>query len=259
MPTSTFREVFNNLKGTEIEEFQKELSFHKRRLTDHITTRPYRAPEVILLEKHYHKSVDIWAVGIIIIELFKYLSTSADDKKKMQSNGKNNFQVFQASRCFPLTPKGVEWEDDGLPQTEGDLLDSVFELIGTPIDSDWKFISDNFAIDYIKKFTPREPKNLEAQFPKINAEGIKLLKQMLQFNPYLRPTAEECLQSPYFDNVRQFSKVKHAKKQVSLPIENKAEITLKEIREEFNEVINDFQMQFSSECRSRDNAELQDH
>ena len=46
----------------------------KRRLTDHITTRPYRAPEVILLEKHYHKAVDIWAFGIIIYELFKYIS-----------------------------------------------------------------------------------------------------------------------------------------------------------------------------------------
>lgn len=80
--------------------------------------------------------------------------------RKCKSNGKGNFNVFKANRCFPLTAKGVVWEDDGLPQTQGDLLDSVFDLIGTPKDTDWKFISDNFAIDYVKKFAKKEPKDL---------------------------------------------------------------------------------------------------
>lgn len=31
---------------------------------------------------------------------------------------------------------------------------------------------------------------------------IKLLKEMLQFNPSMRPTAKECLQSPIFDQIR---------------------------------------------------------
>lgn len=63
---------------------------------------------------------------------------------------------------------------------------------------------------------------------------MKLIKSMLQFNPFFRPTTAECLASPYFDSVRNFSKVKNAKKQVKLSIETKDEISIKELRTEFN-------------------------
>lgn len=36
----------------------------------HITTRWYRAPEIILLEKDYSQAVDMWGVGCIVGELF---------------------------------------------------------------------------------------------------------------------------------------------------------------------------------------------
>lgn len=130
------------------------------------------------------------------------------------------------------------WEEDGLPKTEGDLLNSIFELIGTPNDDDLKFISDGFAIAYIKKFAQREAQDFEQIFPDINPEGLKLVKSMLSFNPFFRPTAEECLQSPYFEAVKNFSKVKTAKKKVKLNIETQEEIHIKELRSEFNLVIN---------------------
>ncbi len=126
---------------------------------------------MILLEKHYHKAVDIWALGIIIYEMFKYISEKREHGKSCQ--------VFQAKRCFPLTPDGVVWDQDGLPQTDGDLLDSIFDLIGTPQKEDWKFISDNFAIDYLKKFKVRPPRDLYQELPNIEPEGIKLLQSIL--------------------------------------------------------------------------------
>lgn len=64
-----------------VDEFKEELISRKRRLTEHITTRPYRAPEVVLLEKHYYKPIDIWATGIIIYELFKYLCMTPEERK----------------------------------------------------------------------------------------------------------------------------------------------------------------------------------
>jgi serine/threonine protein kinase len=45
---------------------------HKRRLSTHIATRLYRSPEVIILEKHYFKALDVWAAGVIMGDLFKY-------------------------------------------------------------------------------------------------------------------------------------------------------------------------------------------
>lgn len=35
----------------------------KRCLTGHVVTRWYRAPELILLEKSYGESIDVWSAG----------------------------------------------------------------------------------------------------------------------------------------------------------------------------------------------------
>ena len=41
----------------------------KRRLSDHVVTRWYRPPEIILIEKSYGPAVDVWGVGCILAEL----------------------------------------------------------------------------------------------------------------------------------------------------------------------------------------------
>ena len=38
-------------------------------MTEYVTTRWYRAPEVLVGWSHYSSSVDIWAVGCILAEL----------------------------------------------------------------------------------------------------------------------------------------------------------------------------------------------
>lgn len=48
------------LKRTE-EEREKD----ERKLTPHVVTRFYRAPEVILVDRNYNTKIDIWAVGVI--------------------------------------------------------------------------------------------------------------------------------------------------------------------------------------------------
>lgn len=40
-----------------------------RVLTEHVVTRWYRAPEVILLEREYNTAVDVWSIGCIFAEL----------------------------------------------------------------------------------------------------------------------------------------------------------------------------------------------
>lgn len=37
--------------------------------TEYVSTRWYRAPELLVESSHYDKSVDIWAIGCIIPEL----------------------------------------------------------------------------------------------------------------------------------------------------------------------------------------------
>jgi len=51
--------------------FARELSSEKNFLyTDYVSTRWYRAPELLVGDAAYDESVDIWAVGCILAELF---------------------------------------------------------------------------------------------------------------------------------------------------------------------------------------------
>jgi len=47
----------------------KERKITKRSLSNHVSTREYRAPEIITLYRHYSKSLDLWSLGCIIVEI----------------------------------------------------------------------------------------------------------------------------------------------------------------------------------------------
>ncbi len=69
----------------------------KRRLTKHVATRWYRAPELILLEKDYGAAIDIWAVGCVMGELFGMMKESAATEAARKP-------LFPGRSCFPLSP-----------------------------------------------------------------------------------------------------------------------------------------------------------
>lgn len=39
----------------------------KRQLTQHVVTRWYRAPELILMQPDYGGPIDVWSVGCIMV------------------------------------------------------------------------------------------------------------------------------------------------------------------------------------------------
>ena len=40
-------------------------------MTDYVTTRWYRAPELLLCQQKYDAGIDIWSVGCILAQIFK--------------------------------------------------------------------------------------------------------------------------------------------------------------------------------------------
>ena len=68
-----------------------------RVLTGHVTTRHYRAPEIILLEKDYGTAIDIWAAGCIFGELLAMMKVHTTDSYEQKT-------LFPGKTCFPLTP-----------------------------------------------------------------------------------------------------------------------------------------------------------
>ena len=54
-----------------------------KNLTKHVVTRWYRAPEVILMNKMYSYSVDIWSVGCIFAELLTMMDSPSRSSMRL--------------------------------------------------------------------------------------------------------------------------------------------------------------------------------
>ncbi|XP_076180207.1 cyclin-dependent kinase 4 isoform X2 [Ptiloglossa arizonensis] len=126
------------------------------RLTSVVVTQWYRAPEV-LLGCSYATPVDIWSVGCILAEL---------------------------SRLEPLFPG----------TSEGDQLDRIFQVIGTPSQEEWP---ENVSLSWTA-FPYRQPKPLAAIIPDLNEDGLDLIKNLLMFDPHSRLTAVQALRHRFF-------------------------------------------------------------
>ena len=96
----------------------------------------------MLLEPLYHKPADIWSCAVILGELF--LSV---ERKQL---------LFSGQHCFPLSPsKKTTSYMHGLPETEGHIMEMIFDLLGTPSEADQSFVTDSLARAYLKKFKTR--------------------------------------------------------------------------------------------------------
>ena len=51
-----------------------------RSLSDHVISRWYRPPEVILREKNYDTAVDVWSLGCVLAELLFCSENNKDQK-----------------------------------------------------------------------------------------------------------------------------------------------------------------------------------
>ena len=62
-------------------------------------------------------------------------------------------------------------------------------------------MSDEKALKFLSTFQGSSSVEFSKKFGKSDFHATDLLAKMLEFNPYFRPTAEECLQHPFFDGV----------------------------------------------------------
>ncbi|BES97428.1 kinase 4 [Nesidiocoris tenuis] len=128
------------------------------RLTSTVVTLWYRSPEV-LLTCPYSASVDIWSAGCIMAEMMK------------------------GSPMFT-------------GKSEGDQLDRIFRVIGTPGPGEWP---PEVSLP-LTSFKVRAPTPLEHVIPDLCREGRDLLSKILVFSPTQRLTSGELLDHPYFDD-----------------------------------------------------------
>lgn len=169
-----------------------------------MATRWYRAPELILLEKDYGPAIDMWSVGCIFAEMLGMMKQSAVtylDRKPL----------FPGKSCFPLSPDtNARIQANGFPVSKDDQLAKIFEILGTPDDSDIAFVTDPKALTYLKSFSPIKRCNLSIKYPGASEQAINLLNKMLQVNPYFRISVDDALEHPLFAKLRNVEKEKIA-------------------------------------------------
>lgn len=129
-----------------------------RPYTKEVLTLWYRAPELLLGINEYSTPVDIWSVGCIFAEL-----------------------VIKK----PLFKGDCEFEQ----------IMKIYSILGTPKIEDWNEIVN--LPYYSNKFPNFSAKKIE-EIVKLDANGINLLKSMLQYDPNKRITAKQALLHPFF-------------------------------------------------------------
>ena len=159
-----------------------------RNLTHHVSTRWYRAPEIILLED-YSSASDVWAAGCIFGEMLG----------KVHGNDYYG-SFFKGTSCFPLSPNFVEnksTKERMVVFDNYDQLNVIFNIMGTPRNEELSFLSEE-KLKYVKKFASRPSIQFQKYFPFSSSESLVFLKKMLKFNPKDRITIPEILKDPLF-------------------------------------------------------------
>ncbi|SBS85304.1 mitogen-activated protein kinase 2, putative [Plasmodium malariae] len=213
--TINYEQDIHIVKDVEEKEENEEPGPHnknlKKQLTSHVVTRWYRAPELILLQENYTKSIDIWSTGCIFAELLNMMKCHIN-------NPTNRFPLFPGSSCFPLSPDHNSKKVH--EKSNRDQLNVIFNVIGTPTEDDLKSINKDEVIKYIKLFPPREGIDLKNKFPSISEEGIDLLESMLRFNAKKRITIDNALSHPYLKDVRKKHLEKFSTEKIILPFDD---------------------------------------
>ena len=167
----------------------------ERQLTQHVVTRWYRAPELILLQQYYNAEIDIWSVGCILAELLQTL----EPNRRVQP-------LFPGSSCFPLSSKRNEKNQNERFgeefRAETHQLIKIFEVIGTPHRDDLMKLDNGPMKDYLLNLDYMPPVDFAEKFPHADRSALELLTRMLTFDPSKRITVQEALQSEFVAAVR---------------------------------------------------------
>ena len=87
--------------------------------------------------------------------------------------------------------------------SQNDQLITILGVLGYQDADDLSFVTDQAALDYHNSMDNVDAtKQFRSKFCHTSSSLIDLLERMLTYNPSLRPTTQDCLDSPIFDQIR---------------------------------------------------------
>jgi len=149
-------------------------------LSEYVTTRWYRAPEIMLCSRHYHSSIDMWSIACI--------------------------------HCEMILRKPVFAGNHHLEQ-----LDLIFDAVGTPNKNECRhWIKSYDALRWVLSLPVKPRKPLSALFEgqtkrrDVSRNETDLLSSMFVLNPDRRVTTGDALKHKFFKKIPSKSKEQSA-------------------------------------------------
>ena len=167
--------------------------------TDYVSTRWYRAPELLVGDANYSQGIDIWAIGCLFAELI---------------TGKPIFPGSTDFNTLELIMKTIE----------GNLTEKQkHTLLQNP----------QFEVNEkskVVKGCPNED-SLKEKVTGLKENNLEFLKDCLKIDPSLRPTCDELLHSEYLDGLQ--DKLNAEFEEIVKRDENDFQMRIKATMEEF--------------------------
>ncbi|KAL7327111.1 Mitogen-activated protein kinase 11 [Mucor circinelloides] len=135
-------------------------------LTEYVTTRWYRSPEIMVSSQNYSKAIDIWSVGCIFGEILG---------RKVLFQGRDHVDQLHKILGIMGLPKDISFWD--LTENVSAHLQTICTADGLPL--------------------PTESVNFATLFPTATPEALDTLKSLLNLDPTKRLTVEEALRCTY--------------------------------------------------------------
>jgi mitogen-activated protein kinase 1/3 len=167
-------------------------------LTNHVVTRFYRAPELILLQPTYTEKIDTWSVGCIFAELLQLLPDGVELEDRRP--------LFPGQTAYPWSPAPGH-KDDCLYHTRGsrEMMNIIFDILGTPTEEEIEKFQREDSKQYISLFKKREGCGLRSKFSYADSLSLDLLEKMLCFNASSRISDDDAIAHPLFAENRESS------------------------------------------------------
>jgi serine/threonine protein kinase len=162
----------HKLKPAREDKDQKE----PEKMSDYVTARPYRAPEILMCAENYSDKADIWAAGCVLARMIH---------KMFLFFGTNS--IKQTESIFKVM---------GSPSA--DLLNKmkISKVVQAAI-ADWPVYPP--VVDWKKMLCPWSPTPKDTN---LSDDLVDLLKKMLTLDPKNRSTAAQLVSHKWFDGVR---------------------------------------------------------